>query len=102
MRAASERGRRPISRTAVGNYARKERSDPEKHNASFVDDGGPPRHPVNIGMLVEDLRDRNEGSRFVTVVGIDPGHRIRIAAGRKTAIDRIIESAIGLARKRKL
>jgi hypothetical protein len=73
-----------------------------QHSASFVDDGGPPRHPVNIGMLVEDLRDRNEGARFVTVVGIDPGHQIRIAAGRKTAIDRIIESAIGLARKRKL
>jgi hypothetical protein len=73
-----------------------------QHFASFVDDGGPPRHPVNIGMLVEDLRDRNKGARFVTVVSIDPRHQIRIAAGRKTAIDRIIESTIGLARKRKL
>ena len=56
-----------------------------------------PRHPLDIREASKNLLDRREGARFETVVGVDPRHGIRIAAGRKAAIDRIVKASIRFA-----
>src|SRR3984893_14328173 len=98
-----ERAREPaVENTGADGLSRESNDRREiQHRAGFSNNRRAPCHPLDIREASKNLLDRRQGARFETVVGVDPRHGIRIAAGCKAAIDRIVKASIRFASERK-